>query len=192
MDLTPLACRLPTRLLSLPLLIITVGCSAASEKTTQLPSATATASTTSQQTTQTSTATATLTATVISTGDGDTLRINQQGQRVTLRLSCLDAPESDQVGGKASADRLRQLLPSGQPVQIRPVDTDRYGRTVAEVYVANQSINLQLVREGMAVVYTQYLEGCPDSREQLLSAEREARSARLGSWAQANPVMPWD
>lgn len=47
--------------------------------------------------------------------------------------------------------------------QIRPVDTDRY-RRVADVYVAGQSINLQLVQEGMAVVYTEYLDGCPDSR----------------------------
>jgi micrococcal nuclease len=157
--------------LSLLLIVTTAACSAASEKTTQSSPTAATAVTSPKQATQPSPATATSGATVISTGDGDTLRLNQQGQAVTVRLSCLDAPESSQTGGKASADRLQQLLPGGQAVQIRPVDTDRYGRTVAEVYVAGQSINLPLVQEGMAVVYTEYLDGCPDSREQLLSAE---------------------
>lgn len=189
---TPLACRLPFPLLSLLLIAITVGCSVDSEKTTQSSPVAVTVPTAPKQATQPSPVTTTSSATVISTGDGDTLRINQQGQAVTVRLACVDSAESDQPSGKAAADRLRQLLPAGQVVEIRPVDTDRYGRTVAEVYVAGQSINLQLVQEGMAVVYTEYLDGCPDSREQLLSAEQAARSARLGFWAQENPVMPWD
>jgi micrococcal nuclease len=29
-------------------------------------------------------------ATVVSTGDGDTLRVNQQGQTITVRLVCID------------------------------------------------------------------------------------------------------
>lgn len=191
MNSTPLACCLTTHLLSLLLPVITIGCSATPEPIAQSSSIAAIVPAAPKQTTRPS-ATTTATATVISTGDGDTLRINHQGQVVTVRLSCVDSPESAQPGGKASADRLQQLLPSGQEVQIRPVETDRYGRTVAEVYVAGESINLQLVQEGMAVVYTQYLDGCPDSREQLLSAEQAARSARRGFWAQDNPVMPWE
>lgn len=31
------------------------------------------------------------TATVVSVGDGDTMRINYQGQTVTVRLACIDA-----------------------------------------------------------------------------------------------------
>jgi endonuclease YncB( thermonuclease family) len=33
-------------------------------------------------------------ATVVSTGDGDTLRVNQQGRAVTVRLVCIDAVRS--------------------------------------------------------------------------------------------------
>lgn len=35
--------------------------------------------------------------TVVSVGDGDTLRVrNQQGQTITVRLGCVDAPELKQ------------------------------------------------------------------------------------------------
>jgi micrococcal nuclease len=131
-------------------------------------------------------------ATVISTGDGDTLHVNQNGRSVTVRLACVDAPEHDQPGGQASADRLRQLLPRNQAVQLVKIDTDRYGRTVAVVFAGGRSVNLQMVQEGQAVVYRQYLSGCPGSRNQLLAAEDQARSARRGFWAQANLTMPWD
>lgn len=109
-----------------------------------------------------------------------------------MRLGCIDSPEPDQPGGTASADRLRELLPRDQAIQLIPIDIDRYGRTVAVVFINGQSVNLQMVRERQAVVYSQYLSGCPNSRNDLLTAEDAARSARLGVWAEANPVMPWD
>jgi len=130
--------------------------------------------------------------TVISTGDGDTLRINHDGQNITIRLACLDSPETNQPGGREAAARLAQLLPNGQTVQVRTVDTDRYGREVAEVYANNQLINLMLVEEGYAVVYDQYINHCAANRDWYLEAERRAIAARRNFWAQADPVMPWD
>ncbi len=134
----------------------------------------------------------TISATVISTGDGDTLRVNQNRQTVTVRLACIDAPERDQPGGQAASNRLRQLLPRNQAIRLIVVDTDQYGRKVAVAFANGRSVNLQMVQEGQAVVYQQYLSNCPGSRNQLLAAERQARSARRGFWAQSNPVMPWD
>jgi micrococcal nuclease len=131
-------------------------------------------------------------ATVVSTIDGDTLQVNQNGQTITVRLACIDAPEGEQPGGTTAAERLRQLLPQHQAIQLIQVDTDRYGRTVAVVFANRQSINLRLVRDGQAVVYPQYLSRCPNSRNDLLAAQEEARSHQRGFWAQANPVMPWD
>lgn len=132
-------------------------------------------------------------ATVISVGDGDTLRMDYQGQNITVRLACLDAPETSQIPwGPAATERLRQLAPRGSAIQFRAADTDRYGRMVAEIYVGGQSISLQMVREGHAVVYTQYLNSCPDTGATLLAAEAQARQQRLNFWRQDNPVMPWD
>jgi micrococcal nuclease len=134
----------------------------------------------------------TVSATVISTGDGDTLRVNQNGQTVTVRLTCVDAAERDQPSGQAASNRLRQLLPQSQAVRLVVVDTDQYGRKVAVVFANGRSVNLQMVQEGQAVVYQQYLGNCPGSRNQLLTAEQQARSSRRGFWAQSNPIMPWD
>ena len=35
-------------------------------------------------------------ATVLSIGDGDTIRVQQGGKRITIRLACIDAPEMAQ------------------------------------------------------------------------------------------------
>jgi endonuclease YncB( thermonuclease family) len=37
------------------------------------------------------------TTTVISVGDGDTLRVNDDGRKVTNRLACIDAPDMAQA-----------------------------------------------------------------------------------------------
>jgi endonuclease YncB( thermonuclease family) len=134
-----------------------------------------------------------LTAAVVSVGDGDTLRVQSQGKAMTVRLACIDAAEMKQAPyGQAASQRLKQLLAQGQRVSLRVVEVDRYQRTVAEVYVGSNSVNLQMVREGQAVVYQQYLSGCPGLRNQLLQAEQQARSQRLQFWSQAQPIMPWD
>lgn len=130
--------------------------------------------------------------TIVSTGDGDTLRVQDQGQTLTVRLACIDAPELAQTPwGERSAARLRQLLPPGQEVRLRTVERDRYGRTVAEVYLGDRSVNLALVEQGYAVVYRDYLSGCEESRVAYLQAENQARQQRLAFWAQSDPVMPW-
>jgi micrococcal nuclease len=130
--------------------------------------------------------------TVISVGDGDTLRVNRGGEAITIRLACVDAPETAQAYGAAATNRLRALLPAGQAVTLQPVDTDRYGRTVAEVLVNGTSVGQQLVQEGYAVVYREYLDNCGASRQALLKAEADARAAGLNFWSQAQPVLPKD
>ncbi|MBD2364851.1 thermonuclease family protein [Anabaena minutissima FACHB-250] len=132
--------------------------------------------------------------TVVSVGDGDTLRVrNQQGQAITIRLGCVDAPELKQTPwGQQSRNRLQQLLAVGQSVQVRSIERDRYKRLVAEVFVNNRSVNLTMVQEGQAVVYRQYLKGCDRTKDQFLQAEANAKQQNLGFWNQSQPVMPWD
>jgi micrococcal nuclease len=75
----------------------------------------------------------------------------------------------------------------GQTVNLAIANTDRYGWSVAKVYIGNQSINVAMVQEGQAVVYRQYLSACPELKERLLNAEASAKSRRRGIWAQTNP-----
>jgi len=131
-------------------------------------------------------------ATVVSVGDGDTLRIRQSAQVATIRLACIDSPERAQSPwGQQSTSMLKQLLPQGRAVQVQEITRDRYGRTVAELYVGKRSVNLQMVQEGQAVVYRQYLQGCAATKDQYLQAEAQARQKRLGFWNQQLPTMPW-
>ena len=127
---------------------------------------------------------------VISIGDGDTLRITNGNETQTVRLACIDSPEMAQDYGQQAKERLQALLPINTPVSMRTVDTDRYGRTVAELFSQGRSINLSLVESGHAVAYRQYLSNC--DREAYLDAEAIAQQSQLAFWSLSNPVMPWD
>lgn len=72
--------------------------------------------------------------------DGDTFKTSTN--RV-VRLANVDAPEATAPGGAAATRMLRDLI-EGQVVRIKPVATDSYGRTVADVWVGNIWVNATL------------------------------------------------
>ncbi len=67
--------------------------------------------------------------------DGDTLVCNHQ----KVRLTNVYAAELNEAGGHAAKRRLRTLVTTGEVV-LRPLGRDRYGRTLAEVYVNGKRI----------------------------------------------------
>ena len=128
---------------------------------------------------------------VVSVGDGDTIRVRQGSETQTVRLACIDAPEMQQpTYGELAKQQLQALLPVDTVVSLRPVDTDRYNRLVAEVLRSDGNVNLSLVATGHAVTYRQYLSNC--NAEAYLDAEAIARQSGLVFWSQNSPVMPWD
>ena len=130
-------------------------------------------------------------ATVLSIGDGDTIRVRQAGKALTVRLACIDAPETAQTPyGLKSRQYLQQRLPIGREVSLDIKTTDRYGRSVAEV-ISEININLALVEDGQAFAYRQYLSGC-DAKE-YLDAEYRASRRRYGIWqVEGGITRPWD
>ena len=93
--------------------------------------------------------------------DGDTCTTTT-GERV--RLACIDAPElvgkrAEPVPARASRDHLRGLV-VGKKVGIRRITEDRYGRTVAELFVDGVNVGQELVRSGYAAVYRKYERSC--------------------------------
>ena len=129
--------------------------------------------------------------TILSIGDGDTIRVRQAGEALTVRLACIDAPETAQTPyGLKSRQYLQQRLPIGSEVSLIVKTTDRYGRSVAEV-ISDININLALVEEGQAFAYRQYLSGC--DAKTYLEAEERANRRRLGVWQVPGGITrPWD
>jgi endonuclease YncB( thermonuclease family) len=132
-----------------------------------------------------------LTAIVLSIGDGDTIRVRQAGKALTVRLACIDAPETAQSHhGQQARAYLQQRLPIGREVSLEIKTTDRYGRIVAEV-ISDININLVMVEDGQAFAYRQYLGGC-DAKE-YLDAEHRASRRRYGVWqVEGGITRPWD
>jgi endonuclease YncB( thermonuclease family) len=128
---------------------------------------------------------------VLSIGDGDTIRVRQGGRAITVRLACIDAPETAQRPyGQQARSYLQQRLPVGREVSLDVKTTDRYGRSVAEV-ISDININLAMVEDGQAFAYRQYLGGC-DAKE-YLDAEYRASRRRYGVWQVPGGITrPWD
>ena len=132
-------------------------------------------------------------ATVVSVGDGDTIRVSEGGRRLTIRLACIDAPETSQrPWGPRSTAFLKQLTPVGSEVTLRVQTTDRYGRTVAELLNRRGNVNQLMVEAGQAFAYRRYLRQCASQR--YLQLENEAQRQGTGVWSvgPSGITRPWD
>ena len=128
--------------------------------------------------------------TVSSVYDGDTLRAECDGEKLKVRLYCIDTPEMAQrPWGTESRDYLRSLLPQGSQIQLVIHDKDKYGRQVAEVMQNKTNQNLAMVRSGNAAVYRKY---CPRSYADYYLAEEAAQRNKTGIWQKSGlHQSPW-
>ncbi|MFM7264979.1 MAG: thermonuclease family protein, partial [Cyanobium sp.] len=110
--------------------------------------------------------------------------------RLTVRLACLDAPElAQQPYGERARAHLRRLVPQGAVLRVQPLDTDRYGRTVAEV-IGPRNLGLAMVEDGWAFVHPRHGRACDLAAYS--GAERQASRRRLGLWREAGGIeRPW-
>ncbi|PAQ15032.1 endonuclease [Bacillaceae bacterium SAOS 7] len=132
-------------------------------------------------------------ATVESVTDGDTIKVNMDGKKETVRLILVDTPETKHprtgvqpFGPEASEFTTEQL--SGKEIQIEPgiEERDRYGRLLAYVYIGDKMFNKMLLEQGLArvAVYppnTQYLD-------EMKEIESTAKNKQLGIWSIENYV----
>ena len=75
--------------------------------------------------------------------DGDTFRTDTQ---VWIRLARVDAPKLSTMEGK-NAKRILEFLIQSKLISYEPVATDTYGRTLAEVWVNNTSVNDYMIAQ---------------------------------------------
>ena len=143
-----------------------------------------------------------LTGVVVGVADGDTVTVLDAAKtRHKVRVAGIDAPEKAQPFGQRAKQRMSTLV-FGKVVRLEGDKRDRYGRTVAKVWVSPPDCQLcpQILDAGLAVLtsglawhYKKYQnEQSPEDRERYTFAEDEARSKRAGLWTDANPVPPWD
>jgi micrococcal nuclease len=121
--------------------------------------------------------------------DGDTLTVlTAQKAQAKIRLAGIDAPESGQDFGTRAKQAASELA-SGRIVTIIERDKDRYGRTVADVWLPDgRSLNREMVRNGLAWWYRKYAV----NDQALARLEAEARQGKRGLWSQTNPKPPWE
>ena len=135
-----------------------------------------------------------LTGTVVNVIDGETTIINIPGKRTKIRFACIDAMESNAPMGWESTSLLKILIAIGTKVRLNIVDTDRYQRLIAEIFVEDNLVNALMVEEGKALIYRKYLKNCPDSMEELQYAEKQAKQNKKGFWGLPidEQIYPWD
>jgi endonuclease YncB( thermonuclease family) len=129
----------------------------------------------------------TLTGKVVKVADGDTITVLVDRELVKVRLAEIDSPERGQPWSNRAKQALTEKI-AGHVVQVETKWNDRYGRRVGHVVYAGRDINRELVREGHAWVYRQWLRD-----QTLLDDEAHARDARAGLWGLPEPerVPPW-
>lgn len=130
-------------------------------------------------------------ATIVKVVDGDTIEIDGEGRRATVRLIGIDTPETKRPNtpiecyGPEAQDQLNRLLPPGTEVQLEhdAERTDRYGRELAYVRRAADGlfVNLAMVRDGFAGA----LSIRPNVRYEptIAQAVDDAKLSRRGLWS---------
>lgn len=129
---------------------------------------------------------------VVKVSDGDTITVQTAKDKVKVRLFGIDAPEAKQpYGDKATNFVKRTVL--DEYITAEKIATDRYGRTVALVYLGDFDVmlNEELIRNAYAWVYKRYCNIEPLCSE-LSDIERSNMSHRKGIFSQDNPIPPWE
>jgi endonuclease YncB( thermonuclease family) len=131
-------------------------------------------------------------ARVVSVADGDTITVlDADNTQIRIRLYGIDCPERRQPFGNRARQATADAV-MGKTVNVHPIETDRYGRTVAVVAApGREMLNSWLVKEGLAWVYPQYCKQA-DICDRLRELEQAARERKAGLWADGEAVEPWE
>ncbi len=126
---------------------------------------------------------------VVRVYDGDTIKAVGYDIEIKVRLVGIDAPETSkgkrkpgQPFGRKAEKHLAALV-LNKIVDIKGYGSDRYGRILAEIYIDDKNINLEMVKTGYAEVYS----GRPPRglyMKEYQKAEVWARNSGQGIWSQ--------
>jgi micrococcal nuclease len=124
---------------------------------------------------------------VVGVVDGDIIDVLHDQQPERVRLRGIDCPEKGQAYGKRAKQAASALL-SGKQVRLQTHGKDRYGRTLADVFLHDgTNVNHAMVKDGWCWWYQKH---APED-ETLKRLEQDARDAKKGLWKELHPVPPW-
>eukprot|EP00835_Amoeboradix_gromovi_P002660 NODE_155_length_16773_cov_0.488785.p8 type:complete len:281 gc:universal NODE_155_length_16773_cov_0.488785:4548-5390(+) len=138
------------------------------------------------------------------------IKIRRKEGTIAIRLAGIDAPESAHFGmtaqpfSKEATEYLKKLLQVDnglntkcRRLMIEPLKRDQYGRLVSMVYYQPipflpwyRNISEEMIKLGLAVVYTAAGAEYGKLEERLLRLEKKAQKKKKGIWGLQNFVSP--
>lgn len=126
---------------------------------------------------------------VVKVIDGDTITLlTSKNKQVKVRLYGIDAPERSQDFGEKSRKVLANFI-AGKNVDVSVLDVDRYGRYVSRIIIDGKDLTEELLKTGMAWVYTAYCK-IPECGL-WKSLETQAKVSKIGLWSNPAAQAPW-
>lgn len=113
--------------------------------------------------------------------DGDTLEL-EKGQIV--RLVGVNASNNGEPYEEQATEYSKKLI-EGKKVKLEydAYKSDRFGRILAYIIIDNKNLSVELVKKGLAKVVIYEKRKPLIYQDELLKAEKEAKSKKLGIWS---------
>lgn len=126
--------------------------------------------------------------------DGDTIAVDMNGSKETIRFIGVDTPETHdprkavQCYGKAAASFTKNFIGTNNvrlEADALNTNRDRYNRLLRYVYLSNgKLVNAEIIKQGYGFAYLSFPFTKADEFRQY---EVEARNANRGLWSSCQP-----
>ena len=129
---------------------------------------------------------------IVNVVDGDTVHLlNDNEEKLKVRLQHIDAPELDQSYGKESKFVLQQLI-LNKKVTVIGDKKDKYKRLLGVISLDETDINLEMIKAGAAWHFKKYdkLDQTKYQYQIYDENEYQAKLKKIGLWKE-NAISPW-
>lgn len=129
---------------------------------------------------------------IINVVDGDTVHLlNDNQEKLKVRLHHIDAPELDQSYGKESKFALEQLI-LNKKVTVISDKKDKYKRLLGVISLDEMDVNLEMIKAGAAWHFKKYakFDQAKDQYQIYDENEHQAKLKKIGLWKE-NAISPW-
>jgi micrococcal nuclease len=121
-------------------------------------------------------------ATVVDVVDGDTIKVDLDGETYKVRYIGMDTPEKDRPFYEEATAKNAEMVDGQTVLLVKDVsETDKYDRLLRYVFVDDTFVNFELVNQGYAAAASFPPDVSCDGM--FRAAESDARSHEKGLWA---------